>query len=74
VLEEAQEGAIRFVRLREQPAPQPLEAFLKRTAREAELPETLVPRLTELLEGETIFSPVRPRVFPSPSACASKPL
>jgi hypothetical protein len=55
VLKEAEQAALRLVRLREQPAPQPMEAFLKRTAKEAELPESLVPRLAELLEGETLY-------------------
>lgn len=58
VLEEADEAARRFARLRHQPAPQPLEPFLERTAREAELPDEHFPRLAPLLEGETLYDVV----------------
>jgi hypothetical protein len=55
VLAEAEQAVQRFARLREQPAPQPLEPFLQRTAKEAELPEEHLPRLTSVLEGETLY-------------------
>lgn len=55
VLEEADEACRRFVRLRETPAPAPVEEFLKQTAREAELPETAVPLALHVLEGETLY-------------------
>ena len=58
VLEEADEAVRRFARLREQPAPQPLEPFLERTAREAELPEEHLPGLSAVLEGETLYDVV----------------
>jgi len=58
VFQEADEAARRFVRLREQPAPQPLEAFLERTVRDGDLPEGLALQVTPLLEGETLYDVV----------------
>jgi len=58
VLAEADEAAVRFVRLRQVPAPQPLDAFIERTAKEAELSEANTQRARGLLEGETLFDVV----------------
>lgn len=55
VLEEAEEGVRRFTRLRNLPAPTPLEEYLRKTARAAELPETVLPQLTALLDGDSLF-------------------
>jgi len=46
------------VRLREPPAPQPLEAFLERTVRDGDLPEGLALQVAPLLEGETLYDVV----------------
>jgi hypothetical protein len=43
------------VALRETAAPQPVEAYLRRTAQEADLPETLVPEALAAIEGETRY-------------------
>ncbi len=58
VLQEADEAAKRFVRLREEPAPQPVEEFVAKTALRAELPESALPLLQGALEGETLFDVV----------------
>jgi hypothetical protein len=58
VLAEADAAAWRLARLRQEPAPQPVEAFLQRTAREVELPENLVASAVAGLEGETRYDVV----------------
>lgn len=39
----------------EQPAPKPVEAFLRRTAREVELPESLLPDALATLAGDSLY-------------------
>jgi hypothetical protein len=58
VLQEADEAAWRLARLRAQPAPPPVEAFLQRTAKRADLPEALVPVAIATLEGETVYDTI----------------
>lgn len=58
VLEQADQAIRRFTRLREIPAPEPLQEFLKKTAREADLPEASLAHLTAVLEGETLYDVV----------------
>lgn len=58
ILEEADESAWRFDQLRTKDAPRPLEDFIRKTAREAELPENYVPNVVALLEGETYYAVV----------------
>lgn len=55
VLAEADQAAIRFTRLRREPLPQPVEPFMERTVREAELPEGLPAKALAALEGETLY-------------------
>jgi hypothetical protein len=58
VLEEAEEAGRRFVKLRDLPAPAPFDEFLERTAKEAELPETILPLVRQRLDGETLYDVV----------------
>jgi hypothetical protein len=55
VLLEADQAAYRLVQLREKPAPEPVEAFIEKTAKEMELPEGIAEKAIEALEGETIY-------------------
>jgi hypothetical protein len=55
VLQEAEEAGRRFVRLRQEPAPAPIEAFIEKTAKEAELSEAALPAVKGALEGETLY-------------------
>jgi hypothetical protein len=58
VLQEADEAAWRPARLRSQPAPPPVAAFLQRPAQQADLPEALVSAAIALLEGETVYDTI----------------
>jgi hypothetical protein len=58
ILEAADEAARRFIRLREQPLPQPVDAFLRRTVAELELPETALPAVTDALAGESVYDAI----------------
>jgi hypothetical protein len=58
VLAEAEEAARRFVALRQQPAPRPVEAFLRRAAWDAEMPLTLLPETVVALEGDSLYDVV----------------
>lgn len=58
VLEEADQAATRFTALRSQAVPGEVDEFLARTVHDVELPETLLPRLTGAIEGETLYDVV----------------
>lgn len=58
VMVEVHEAASRFVRLREEPVPEPMEAFLEKTAKQANLPEALARKAWELAEGETVYDAI----------------
>jgi hypothetical protein len=58
VLAEADEAARRFLQLREAPAPQPVDDYLRRLARDAEVPEAVTNRAMHALEGETLYDVV----------------
>lgn len=56
VLREADEAAWRFDQLRSRDVPRPVEDFVRRTAREAELPDSYVRNVLAALEGETYYA------------------
>jgi hypothetical protein len=58
VLTAAERAGYRFAQLREQAAPQSVDAFVQQTAQRLDLSHEWVPRVVALLEGETLYDVV----------------
>jgi len=55
VMEHAYRGCETFTRLREVRAPEPVEDFLQQAGRDAELPDSALKALPEVIEGESVY-------------------
>jgi hypothetical protein len=58
ILAQGEEAARRFLGLKSEAAPQPLDEYLKRTAERLELPETALKQVEKVIEGETMYDVV----------------
>jgi len=58
VLEEADVACRRFVRLREEPAPSPVDEFVRTSVKRYDLPERVGPLALQHLAGETLYDVV----------------
>lgn len=63
VMEEAEEAAVRFIRLRDDLSSDPVESFLKPAARDVQLPEPLLPAAIAALEGDSRYDAINAITF-----------